>query len=179
MYWLVKGRCLCRDAINWVARVESWAAPWQKGESAVLLPDKGETVLQALSLLEADRSLARCWGHRSEPQTAKWQSCSDEQYRIFFPFASLTLIISLDANCGELYHIPACAPVIRTVWNEGSVSWPCKRCGSYLYLTNCILLMNLKIEEGVLSLLLFLSMEFTRKIGLERAKYSWAMHYPW
>lgn len=37
---------------------------------------------------------------------------------------------------------------------------------------NSILLIHLKIEEGVLSQLLFLSVEFTGKIELERAKYS-------
>lgn len=177
MYWPGKGRWLCRGAINWVARAKAWEGPWQKGESAVLLPDKDERVLQAFSLLEADRNLARCWGHRIEPQRAKWQTCSDEQYQTYFSFASLTLVTPMNAIWSELYHISCPCLGHWSVWNKGGVSWLCKCCRSYRYLTNCILLMDLKIEEGCL--LIFLSMEFAGKMELEREKYSWAMHYPW
>lgn len=63
-------------------------------------------------------------------------------------------------------------PQALDLWNKGGICQLHKACKSYLYLTNCILLMCLKIEEGGLSQLLFLSVEFTGKKELERAKYS-------
>lgn len=91
----------------------------------VLLPGKGPS---SLCLLEADKYLARSWGRKSEPQRAKWQTYADEQYQIYFSFASLTLVISLDAICGELYRISAHAPGTGQYGIKGSMSWLCTCC---------------------------------------------------
>lgn len=40
-------------------------------------------------------------------------------------------------------------PQALGLWNKGGICQLHKACKSYLYLTNCILLMHLKIEEGV------------------------------